>query len=317
MNKLSEKKIIELFQSKLGNTSFVPEDVESFKIGKKRLIVKVDTLVESTDLPPGMKLEDAARKSIVSCVSDFAAKGVKPIFGIISLTIPKRFSRSNIESLAKGFQNAAKEFRLKILGGDTNEGKELVINFSLFGVTEKIVSRKGAKINHVIITSGPFGYTGAGLSILLKNKKSSRKFDTKAKNAVFKPNCKLTFGLKNKNYFSSSMDSSDGLSTTLNEMSSQSKKRFVITRMPSENDVFEFAASNKLNSNDLILNGGEEYEIVATTSKANLQKIKKYTKKHGINLYEIGYVTKGTGVFYKRNGKLVRIKDKGWQHLQH
>ena len=233
MNKLSEKKIIELFQSKLGNTSFVPEDVESFKIGRKRLIVKVDTLVESTDLPPGMKLEDAARKSIVSCVSDFAAKGVKPIFGIISLTIPKRFSRSNIESLAKGFQNAAKEFRLKILGGDTNEGKELVINFSLFGVTKKIVSRKGAKINHVVITSGPFGYTGAGLSILLKNKKYSKKFGAKAKGAVFKPNCRLMFGLKNKNYFSSSMDSSDGLSTTLNEMSSQSKKRFVITRMPS------------------------------------------------------------------------------------
>ena len=68
------------------------------------------------------------------------------------------------------FKKAAKEFRLKILGGDTNEGKELVINFSLFGVTEKIVNRKGAKTNHVIIASGPFGYTGAGLSILLKNK---------------------------------------------------------------------------------------------------------------------------------------------------
>jgi len=197
MNKLSEKKIIELFQSKLGNTSFVPEDVESFKIGKKRLIVKVDTLVESTDLPPGMKLEDAARKSIVSCVSDFAAKGVKPIFGIISLTIPKRFSRSNIENLARGFQKAAKEFRLKILGGDTNEGKELVINFSLFGVTEKIVNRKGAKTNHVVITSGPFGYTGAGLSILLKNKKCSKKFGAKSKRAVFEPNCRLMFGLKN------------------------------------------------------------------------------------------------------------------------
>ena len=197
MSKLSEKKIIELFQNKFGNTSFVPEDVESLKIGKKHLIVKVDTFVESTDLPPGMKLEDAARKSIVSCVSDFAAKGVKPIFGIISLTIPKRFSRSNIESLARGFQKAAKEFRLKILGGDTNEGKELVINFSLFGVTEKIVNRKGAKTNHVIIASGPFGYTGAGLSILLKNKKCSKKFGAKAKRAVFKPNCGLMFGLKN------------------------------------------------------------------------------------------------------------------------
>jgi len=95
-----------------------------------------------------------------------------------------------------------------------------------FGVTEKIVNRKGAKSNHVIIASGPFGYTGAGLSILLKNKKCSKKFGAKAKRAVFKPNCRLMFGLKNKNYFSSSMDSSDGLSTTLNEMSSQSKKKF-------------------------------------------------------------------------------------------
>jgi len=316
MSKLSEKKIIELFQNRLGNTNFVPEDVESFKIGKKRLVAKVDTLVESTDVPPGMKLEDVARKSIVSCVSDFAAKGVRPIFGIVSLTIPKRLSRSNIESLAKGFQRAVGEFELKILGGDTNEGKELVINFSLFGVSEKIVNRKGAKTNHVIITSGPFGYSGAGLSILLKNKNGSKKFKVKAKRAVFRPNCRLTFGLKNKNYFSSSMDSSDGLSTTLNEMSSQSKKKFVITRIPSENDVFDFASSNGLNTNDLIFNSGEEYEIVATANTSNLTKIKKYAKKHRIKLYEIGYVTKGSGVFYKKDGKLIRIKDKGWQHLQ-
>ena len=316
MSKLSEKKIIELFQNRLGNARFVPEDVESFKIGKKQLVVKVDTFVESTDLPPGMKLEDAARKSIVSCVSDFVAKGVKPIFGIVSLTIPKKLSRSNIESLARGFQKAAGEFELKMLGGDTNEGKELVMTFSLFGIVEKIVGRSGAKTNHVIITSGPFGYTGAGLSILLNNKKSSKKFGAKAKNAVFKPKCNLLFGLKNKKYFSSSMDSSDGLSTTLNEMSSQSKKKFVITTMPSENDVLEFAASNKIDSNDLILNGGEEYEIVATVNQSSLPKIKKHAKKHRIKMYEIGYVTKGRGVFYKRNGKLVRIKDKGWQHLQ-
>jgi thiamine-monophosphate kinase len=87
--------------------------------------------------------------------------------------------------------------------------------------------------------------------------------------------------------------------------------------MPSENDVFDFASSSRLNADNLILNGGEEYEIVATTSKANLPKIKKDAKKHSVKLYEIGYVTKGTGVFYKRSGKLVRIKDRGWQHLQH
>ena len=316
MSKLSEKKIIEIFQNRLGNTGFIPEDVEFFKIGKKYFVTKVDTLVESTDVPHGMKLEDVARKSIVSCVSDFAAKGVKPIFGIISLTIPKRFSKLNIEGLANGFQKAAREFQLKILGGDTNEGKELVISFSLFGISEKIVNRKGARINDVIITSGPFGYPAAGLSILLKNKNCSKKFGTKAKRAVFRPNCRLMFGIKNKDYFSSSMDSSDGLSTTLNEMSSQSKKRFVITRIPSENDIFAFAGSNRLDANDLIFNGGEEYEIVATVNVSNLAKIKKFAKKHRMKLYEIGYVTNGKGVFYKKDEKLIRIRDRGWQHLQ-
>ena len=122
----------------------------------------------------------------------------------MSLTIPKKYSKSKIESLARGFYKARKEFRLKILGGDTNEGKELVISFSLFGVTKKIVRRKGAKINDIIITSGPFGYTSAGLNILLKNKKHSRKFESRAKRVIFNPRPRLEFGLKNKNYFSSS-----------------------------------------------------------------------------------------------------------------
>ena len=316
MRKLSEKKIIDIFQDGLGNGGFVPEDVEFFKTGKKYAVVKVDTLVESTDVPPGTKLEDLARKSLVSCISDFAAKGVKPVFGIISLVIPKKYTKLKIEKLAAGFKMAAKEFQVKILGGDTNEGKELVISFSLFGFSKKIVKRNGAKTNDLIICSGPFGYSAAGLSILLKNKKYSKTFGVKAKRSVFRPNCRLEFGLKNKNYFSSAMDSSDGLSTTLNEISVQSKKRFIITHAPSEKDVFDFASANKMNVDDLIFNGGEEYEIVATINPIHLERIKKYAKNHKIRLYEIGYVTKGRGVFYQKNQKLIRIKDKGWRHFQ-
>jgi len=316
MSKLNEKKIIEIFQGRLGNKGFVPEDVEFFKIGKKYLVLKVDTLVESTDVPPRMKLEDVTRKSVVSCVSDFAAKGVKPIFGIISLTIPKKYSKSKIESLARGFYIARKEFNLKILGGDTNEGKELVISFSLFGITEKIVRRNGAKINDIIITTGQFGNTSAGLNILLNNKKPSKKFESRAKKAVFNPKPRLEFGLKNKNYFSASMDSSDGLSTTLNEMSNQCKKKFVINKLPAERDVFDFANSNNLDVNDLIFNGGEEYEIVATANPTNLKRIKKYAIKNRIKLYEIGYVMKGKGVFFQKNGKLISIRDEGWHHFQ-
>ena len=76
--------------------------------------------------------------------------------------------------------------------------------------------------------TGPFGYTSAGLNMLLGKKTSRGKFAQKSIKSVIKPKPKLQFGLKNKKYFSSSMDSSDGLSTTLNEMSKQSKKKFLL-----------------------------------------------------------------------------------------
>ena len=315
MSRLTEKKIIDIFQSAL-NDKFVSEDVEYYKIGKKYFVLKIDTLVESTDIPKNVGLQYIARKSIISCVSDFAAKGIKPIFGIVSVVLPRKLSKKKIEDLALGFGKASKEFGIKILGGDTNEGKEISISFTLFGITNKIIKRKGAKLNDIIISSGPFGYSSAGLSILQKKKKHSQSFGIKAKNAVLNPKSRLMFGLKNKNYFSSSMDSSDGLSTTLEELARQSKRKFIITNVPAKADIFDFAANNRLNAMNLIFNGGEEYEIIATVNPSNLTKIKKYAKIHHIQLYEIGYVTKGNGVYLQKNGRFIKIKDKGWHHFQ-
>ena len=315
MSRLTEKKIIDIFQSAL-NDKFVSEDVEYYKIGKKYFVLKIDTLVESTDIPKNVGLQYIARKSIISCVSDFAAKGIKPIFGIVSVVLPRKLSKKKIEDLAIGFGKASKEFGIKILGGDTNEGKEISISFTLFGITNKIIKRKGAKLNDIIISSGPFGYSSAGLSILQKKKKHSQSFGIKAKNAVLNPKSRLMFGLKNKNYFSSSMDSSDGLSTTLEELARQSKRKFIITNVPAKADIFDFAANNRLNAMNLIFNGGEEYEIIATVNPYNLTKIKKYAKIHHIQLYEIGYVAKGNGVYLQKNGRFIKIKDKGWHHFQ-
>ena len=315
MNRLNEEQIIKIFQRNL-NKNFVSEDVETFKIGKTPCIVKLDTLVESTDIPPRIKLQDVARKSIVACVSDFASKGVKPLYAVISVTIPRKFTKSKIQSLAKGFGLASKEFNIKILGGDTNEGKELVIQVFLVGTSGNIVPRKAARTNDIIITSGPFGYSAAGLKILLENKKSDSRFSKKATGTVFKPKPKLKFGLQNRNYFTSAMDSSDGLSTTLYEMAKQSRKKFVITNLPTNSDLLEFARKNKLDPLDLVFNGGEEYEIVATVNPARLQKLKNNAKRLKISLFEIGFVTAGKGVQYWQGNKTLRIENLGWMHFR-
>jgi len=316
MTKLDESSIIKIFQSKLRSKKFVTEDVEILNFGKNKIAAKIDTLVESTDIPSKMKLSDAARKSIVACVSDFAAKGVKPQFGIISVNLPKAISRSKINEIAIGFKKACDEYGISILGGDTNEGKEIVFNICIFGETDGIVERKGAKKKDLIFVTGPFGYTSAGLDILLNKKKGNNIFVKKAIKSIIQPKPQLEFGLKNKNYFSSSMDSSDGLSTTLNEMSKQSKKKFVINNLPHRTDLEKYAKSQKLDLNDLIFHGGEEYEFVFTASPKYRKMVQKNAKIYKIPIIEIGYVASGNGVYVKEENGFFRLKDLGWKHFR-
>jgi len=316
MTKLDESSIIKIFQSKLRNKKFVSEDVEIFNLGKTKIAAKTDTLVESTDIPSKMKLADAARKSIVACVSDFAAKGINPQYGIISVNLPKTISRSKIDEIARGFKKACDEYGISILGGDTNAGKEIVFNVCIFGKTDNIVRRKGAKKGDLIFVTGPFGYTSAGLDMLLGKKRGKVNFIKKSIKSVVKPKPKLNFGIKNKKYFSSSMDSSDGLSTTLNEMSKQSQKKFIINNIPSMKDLEYYAKSQKLDLNTLVFHGGEEYEIVFTIPAKHRTIIKKNARLLKISIIEIGNVTTGKGVFIQENNRHVRLRDLGWKHFR-
>ncbi|MHA7646614.1 thiamine-phosphate kinase [Nitrosopumilus sp. S4] len=316
MKKLDEESIIKIIQGKLGNKKFVSEDVEIFNLGKTKIVSKIDTLVESSDIPPKMELRDAARKSIVACVSDFAAKGVSPQFGIISINLPNSITRSKIEQISKGFKSACDEYGIKILGGDINSGKEFVFNVCIFGKTDSIVRRNGSKRGDLVFVTGPFGYTYTGLSILLGKEKIRGKFAKKAIDSVLYPKAMLKFGLKNKKYFSSSMDSSDGLSTSLNELSKQSKTKFIINHIPANKDVKEYAKSQKMDLKKLVFHGGEEYDFVFTINPKYRNIIMKNSKLLRTQIIEIGYVTSGRGVYIEEGKKLIKLKDLGWKHFR-
>ena len=317
MKKPNELEIIKTFQHRFGQgTKFVPEDLEILPMSNQNFLAKSDMLVQSTDVPQGMKLYQVARKSLVSCVSDFACKGIKPRYAVISLAIPRGFTRKMINELANGFAAASKEFDVKIVGGDVNQGKEIVIDVSMFGIGCKIIRRGGARNGDVIITSGPFGYSSSGFKIILQNLKASPKFVKKCKKHIFLPTPRLEFGLKAARYLTSSMDSSDGLSITLNDMSKISKKRFVITRIPTGNDVEMFAEKNRISLTKLVFCGGEEYEMVATVPKKNLGAVKKIAKRLDVPLFEIGYVTGGKNVIFVNNKRETILKRCGWVHLK-
>jgi len=314
MNKLNEKEIINLMNKKKRKP--ISEDVEVFRLGNEQYAVSVDTLVESTDIPKGSKLVDISRKSIVSSVSDFAAKGIVPKFCIVSLTLPKTISKKHVEEISRGFSDACREFKIHLLGGDTNQGKEISIHVVLFGRLKKYIKRKNARIGDLVCTTGAFGYTSAALDIILKEKKSSKIFSKKSKDLFFRPNPRLKFGIKSINHITSCMDSSDGLSSCLNEMSRQSKKKFMITKYPTNEDVIEFSKRNKINFKKLVLDGGEEFELVFTIPPKNLTKILRIARESNIKIFQIGHVTKGNGVVFDNDKESFRIKDKGWEHFR-
>jgi thiamine-monophosphate kinase len=328
---LNEKQIIDIIVSKLapsGVNKQKHDDVSILTLRSpqmkaiKSLILKCDMLVESTDVPPGMKVWQISRKSVSACVSDLSAKGIKPRVSLISVGIPKKYSKTDIGELAKGFQIASKEFDVTIMGGDTNESKELIIDCTMLGFSDhgasELPGRNGAKAGDIVVVSGEFGYTSSGLKILMSGAKGYGKFKCNAISSVMNPKPAQKFGLSLTKFFSSSIDSSDGLSISLYELARQSKVNFVIDDIPSAVGVRDFAKNNHLDYESLVFYGGEEYEIVATIPRVKLKHAESTARRLKLRLLIIGKVEKGSGKVFlvdTRTGRKSQLENRGYIHL--
>ncbi|MDQ4073789.1 MAG: thiamine-phosphate kinase, partial [Thermoproteota archaeon] len=241
--RLNEKEILNLIISKLGKnnleSSFGKDDISLIQLKSLikssknySLAITNDMLVEHTDIPPTMNFKQIARKSIVSCVSDLSAKGIRPIIAFVSLGIPPYLTKSNINELINGFLFSSREFGFFITGGDINESKELVIDCCMIGFSDnntRIPRRNGSLESDYVVVSGSFGYTSSGLKILMDNLKSpDDRFRKNSINSVLNPSPCFRFGMNLSKYFSSSIDSSDGLASSLYELAKESQMDLII-----------------------------------------------------------------------------------------
>jgi thiamine-monophosphate kinase len=293
------------------------DDVAAYPMTRQQLLVlKTDTLVGSTDVPPGMGLKEASRKAVVSTISDFAAKGVQPAGLLISLALPSPVSSQMVNELASGIQSACEEYHCRVIGGDTGESSDLLIDCIGFGFAQadRIMRRDGARPGDVIAVTGTFGRTGAGLKILLSRKKALiRKFPGLV-GSVMHPRARLNAGLRlaDSGMVNSSIDSSDGLAWSLHEIARVSKVSMFLDRVPVAPEVRTFADQEGLNFQQLSLYGGEEYELVVTIPEENFARVKRAAG----SLIRIGTVEKGQGkVAVMSAGKVSEIEARGWEHM--
>lgn len=293
------------------------DDLAAIELGKGELAcLKCDMLVHSTDVPPGMTLYQAGRKAIVSVVSDFASKGIKPLAILSSLGMPQDFKEKDVEELVNGLDAGAREYGAYIVGGDTNEACDLIIDCIGFGLgnRESYVSRTGAKPGDLVAVTGLFGETAAALKMITDGYSMSPPIKRRFKKAIYMPNARLDEGLalaKTK-ALSSSIDSSDGLALSLYDLSEQSQVGFRIENVPISEDVEKFANDNNLDPLSLALYGGEEYELVFTFKSKEEKKVKKAVKEGPII---IGEVISQRKVVLETERGLEKILPKGWDHF--
>jgi len=321
MTGLTEREIIRIFTNQFGDQHGVPlgfdDDVSAIPLSSKTwIIVKTDMLVGSTDVPPGMTTQEAARKAVVATVSDFAAKGIQPQALMVSLGMPGPTEAKKIREVARGLDQAAQEYNCKIIGGDTNQAEDLVINVAGIGIAnpKKLVRRDGARPGDIVAVTGPFGKSAAGLKILMSNRKKQIVRYRPLVRAVLRPRARLATGiaLARTGGVTSSIDSSDGLALSLHQLAEASSVGINLDTIPIAPVVRRFARELRLSAIDLALYGGEEYELVLTVSPRRFPSLKKRVP----SLMKIGTVEPANhGLTAKLGGERLQIEDRGWEHF--
>jgi thiamine-monophosphate kinase len=320
---LGELRIISILESALGTSALTVvgfgDDISAVRLGKKQVaVLKTDMLVGSTDIPPGMTMKQAAHKAVVANVSDLAAKGIRPLAGIVALGLPAHLTNLDVHQIASGLAQAAKEYGFPLVGGDTNESNDMTISIALFALADgrRLILRSGANVGDIVAVTGSFGNTAAGLKALLEKKKRPEQLPQPLYQAVYNPRAQLDLGLRlaASGGVTASIDSSDGLAWSLHELSKASRMGIRLDTIPVSRAAERFAELYDYRKNDLALYGGEEYHLVVTVRPGKFEATWRTAKR---TLDPIGVVTRDfRGVRLRQDGKEIVIARKGWEHFK-
>lgn len=301
---MKEKEFITIIKNTL-NSPYIGDDCAYLKdLG---IVVTQDSLVEDIHFSTKfISAFDLGFKAVMVNVSDVVASGAEPKYLTVSLSLPSNVKEDFVEEFYNGCKKACGN-DVQIVGGDITGSEKIYISISAIGKTlgRNISSRKNAKIGQKVIVSGIHGSSSAGLKLLLEGKNSPEKFIKSHINPV----AQVEFGKKISTTVKepyAMMDTSDGLMDGLSTIANESGVLLDIDfdKIPHEKDIEQFE-----NWQDLVLFGGEDYQILATVPQ-NFQ-----------GGFEIGVVKEGLGVNLKLRDKIMHyskqdVEEKVFNHFK-
>ena len=171
-----------------------------------------------------LSLRQIAYKSMLINISDAVAMNAKPRYALLGIAIPSSYSLHDLRELHAGFQEAASEYGVEIIGGDTVSNNKLDISITIISHTDRPLRRSGLKKGDLIAYTGEVGKSARDLRYLLSGGKvhSHSRF--------------VRFGLRSKfiadavRSLSCGMDISDGLGSDLERLHSLNRVGFHFTK---------------------------------------------------------------------------------------
>lgn len=328
------KHLTENFPIKNKSTLYgVGDDCAVIDATDGKTVVTTDLLLEGIHFDlTYCPLRHLGYKACVVNFSDVYAMMGTPRQITVSLGISKRFKVEDLEELYAGMKMACDIYGVDLVGGDTSASMTgLTISITCIGVAQNPVYRNGAKPNDLICVSGDLGAAYMGLQLLEREKAVYyQQIQAGNKDAEFKPEFEgreyllerqlkpearkdVVEALNNAGITPTSMmDVSDGLSSELLHICTQSKVgcRVYEERIPIDYQTAVQAEQFNLNVTTAAMNGGEDYELLFTVPLEQNETIQQLP---GIRI--IGHITKeslGCAMITRDGNSEITLKAQGW-----
>ncbi|MDR1976825.1 MAG: thiamine-phosphate kinase [Campylobacteraceae bacterium] len=238
--------------------SFIISQFQNAAIGDDGAVVgkwvySKDLFCEDTHFKQGwLSPYQIAQKAMLVNISDAIAMNAKPKYALLGLGLPKNFSKQDIEELSKGFNESAREYGVKIIGGDTIASEKIIISLTIIAKKRKhTLYRSGLKKGDILAYTGVLGQSACELQELLNGGV------VKAESRFAKPILRAKFIKAAAKYLRCGLDISDSLSKDLSRLC-------ILGGVG-----VEFC--EKIDKNTLC--SGEEYEMLVAFDPKNTTKV--------------------------------------------
>lgn len=278
-----------------------PDDTAITGFDTTNLISTCDMLIQSRHFPDGMSYFDMGFKAVTVNVSDLAAMGAEPLGFLLAIAVPKDLMLTDFKEIIKGVLKACDYYHIPLIGGDTNEASEIIITGTALGLADKPLMKDTYKKGDLIAVTGDIGLAALGFEL--------GDSDNAYVEHALKPRARINEGLVLKEFATSATDITDGLASELYEIKRDNVGFMIHESLLGITDEYrELSQELNLDYLDLILYVGEDFELLFTISKENLEKLP-------IDCKVIGEVT-GSDIIEitLENGTVEKIEKRGYEH---